>query len=314
MRNVPQLKLVREDQGWSQRDLAARSGVAQNTISQLERGERQAMPSTVRKLAEALGVEPSVLLVYELVPREHEVLRLMKQGHSMSEVAQRLHMSRATVMVQLENIMTKLTEGTREASRQREADQRQETQPLPDCSRLWKAAAEESRKELEWNWAEYYVSGNFVEVEESISPEQKESILSIFGERYLGSIIPALLSYNEDLFVARSRVESNDPKETIEAAQLVLRGAKRIAEEYDSKLHSFRRIPEHYYADPAAHSRIMKLQKALSEQRVAAAEAIRELMDVYAESLDALEDQILGMRKESDVLEEFVMQAHDWER
>src|SRR5215217_5804554 len=62
MRDVPQLKLVREGQGWSQRDLAARSGVAPNTISQLERGERQAMPSTVRKLADALDVEPTMLL------------------------------------------------------------------------------------------------------------------------------------------------------------------------------------------------------------------------------------------------------------
>src|SRR5215212_12002704 len=62
MRDVPQLKPIREDQGWSQRDLAARSGVAQNTISQLERGERKAMPSTVHKLADALGVDPPVLM------------------------------------------------------------------------------------------------------------------------------------------------------------------------------------------------------------------------------------------------------------
>src|SRR5215211_3987226 len=69
MRDVPQLKFVREDQGWSQRTLAARSGVAQNTISQLERGERMAMPSTVRKLADALGVEPSVLLAESWMDR-----------------------------------------------------------------------------------------------------------------------------------------------------------------------------------------------------------------------------------------------------
>src|SRR5215212_5698970 len=129
MRDVPRLKAVREDQGWSQRDLAARSGVAQNTISQLERGERKAMPSTVRKLAEALGVEPSVLLVDEFVPREHEVLSLMNEGYSMSEVAQKLQLSRGTVRVQLENIMTRLTDATREASRQREAGHRHETQP-----------------------------------------------------------------------------------------------------------------------------------------------------------------------------------------
>src|SRR5215212_11724901 len=78
MRDVPQLKPIREDQGWSQRDLAARSGVAQNTISQLERGERKAMPSTVRKLADALGVDPPVLMAEPRIdaykPREQEAV------------------------------------------------------------------------------------------------------------------------------------------------------------------------------------------------------------------------------------------------
>src|SRR5215217_7049534 len=97
MRDVPQLKLVREGQGWSQRDLAARSGVAQNTISQLERGERKAMPSTVRKLAEALGVEPSVLLGEALTTRELEVLMLLSQGRTNPEIAQNLMVSRGTV-------------------------------------------------------------------------------------------------------------------------------------------------------------------------------------------------------------------------
>ena len=36
--------------------------MGQNTISQLERGERRSMPSTVRKLAHSLGVDPSVLM------------------------------------------------------------------------------------------------------------------------------------------------------------------------------------------------------------------------------------------------------------
>src|SRR5918995_5686778 len=72
MRDVAQLKLVREDQGWSQRTLAARSGVGQNTISQLERGERKAMPSTVRKLADALGVDPPVLMAESRINRPIE--------------------------------------------------------------------------------------------------------------------------------------------------------------------------------------------------------------------------------------------------
>ena len=36
-------------------------------------------------------------------------------------------------------------------------------------------------------------------------------------------------------------------------------------------------------------------------------------MDFYDEILDTLEDQILGMRKESDVLEQFVTQGRNWE-
>lgn len=42
----------------SQQDLERVSGVAQHTISELESGKRKARPSTVRKLAKALGVEP----------------------------------------------------------------------------------------------------------------------------------------------------------------------------------------------------------------------------------------------------------------
>jgi transcriptional regulator with XRE-family HTH domain len=62
MRTLGNLKELREERGLSQRDLAHMSGVAQPTVGQLERGERKARPSTLRKLAIALGVEPSTLL------------------------------------------------------------------------------------------------------------------------------------------------------------------------------------------------------------------------------------------------------------
>src|SRR5215210_1705749 len=108
MRDVPQLKLVREEQGWSQRALAAMSGVAQNTISQLERGERKAMPSTVRKLAEALGVDASLLLTDVLTPRQLEVLSLMSQGYTNPEIAKELDLSVSTVKRHIDQIMPKL--------------------------------------------------------------------------------------------------------------------------------------------------------------------------------------------------------------
>jgi transcriptional regulator with XRE-family HTH domain len=46
----------------SQEDLAERSGVARDTISKLETGQRGAYPSTIRKLAAGLDVEPRMLL------------------------------------------------------------------------------------------------------------------------------------------------------------------------------------------------------------------------------------------------------------
>jgi transcriptional regulator with XRE-family HTH domain len=46
----------------SQEDLAEKSGVARDTISKLETGQRGAYPSTIRKLAAGLDVEPQMLL------------------------------------------------------------------------------------------------------------------------------------------------------------------------------------------------------------------------------------------------------------
>lgn len=46
----------------SQAELAKATGVHTATISRLETGRTGARPSTLRRLAEALGVEPRVLL------------------------------------------------------------------------------------------------------------------------------------------------------------------------------------------------------------------------------------------------------------
>ena len=59
---------LRVGQVLSQRDLAARAGVAANTIAELEAGKRQAYPATVRKLAQALGVHPQELLEPRRLP------------------------------------------------------------------------------------------------------------------------------------------------------------------------------------------------------------------------------------------------------
>jgi len=78
MERLPLLKSLREAQSLSQRALAERSGVAHDTIGQLERGERSARPSTVRKLGAALDVEPH-LLTLELAEAVR-FLELVEEG------------------------------------------------------------------------------------------------------------------------------------------------------------------------------------------------------------------------------------------
>ena len=56
------LRELRRHQALSQRDLARIAGTRQETISRLESGERDARGFTVRRLAEALGVEPHELM------------------------------------------------------------------------------------------------------------------------------------------------------------------------------------------------------------------------------------------------------------
>jgi transcriptional regulator with XRE-family HTH domain len=56
------LRELRLASGMSQPELARRAGISQSFLSQLERGRHEAGPSTVRKLAEALGVDPSELV------------------------------------------------------------------------------------------------------------------------------------------------------------------------------------------------------------------------------------------------------------
>jgi transcriptional regulator with XRE-family HTH domain len=56
------LRELRRERALSQKDLEHATGIAQSTLSALESGNRDAQPRTVRKLAEALGVEPRELM------------------------------------------------------------------------------------------------------------------------------------------------------------------------------------------------------------------------------------------------------------
>ena len=60
--NVERLRELRREQVLSLRELEDKSGVSYNTIWRIEAGRQGAHPRTVRKLADALGVEPRELI------------------------------------------------------------------------------------------------------------------------------------------------------------------------------------------------------------------------------------------------------------
>ena len=55
------LRQLREHEALTQRDLSERTGISINSISLIEQDKASARLSTVRKLADALGVHPSEL-------------------------------------------------------------------------------------------------------------------------------------------------------------------------------------------------------------------------------------------------------------
>jgi len=51
------LREVRRELGYTSRELSEKSGVSMSTISMIETGKQQPHPSTLRKLADAMGVD-----------------------------------------------------------------------------------------------------------------------------------------------------------------------------------------------------------------------------------------------------------------
>lgn len=57
------VRALRQQRVYGQTELARLAGVTRETVAKIESGDRQRVyPSTVRKLAEALGVEPVHLI------------------------------------------------------------------------------------------------------------------------------------------------------------------------------------------------------------------------------------------------------------
>jgi transcriptional regulator with XRE-family HTH domain len=58
---MPTLKEVRESKFFSQHDLAESTGLSVSTINRIENGKQKPLPRTIRKIAKALQVDPSVI-------------------------------------------------------------------------------------------------------------------------------------------------------------------------------------------------------------------------------------------------------------
>jgi len=61
LQTTTRLRELRDRASLSQEELAERADVSRATIADLERGKRTAQPKTRRKLAKALGVQPTEL-------------------------------------------------------------------------------------------------------------------------------------------------------------------------------------------------------------------------------------------------------------
>jgi len=55
--DLPMLKRLRAERGWSVRQLAKEAGLSPTTVNEIELGKRRAQDGTVKKLTDAFGVE-----------------------------------------------------------------------------------------------------------------------------------------------------------------------------------------------------------------------------------------------------------------
>jgi len=56
------IREARERKVWGQAELARAAGIKANTLWKIEHGKQEPRPSTVRKIAEVLGLDPAELM------------------------------------------------------------------------------------------------------------------------------------------------------------------------------------------------------------------------------------------------------------
>jgi transcriptional regulator with XRE-family HTH domain len=64
-----QIRLIREEKGLTVRVLSDRTGLAENSISRIERGERIPSATSVEAIARGLGVTPGALFAEPTLPK-----------------------------------------------------------------------------------------------------------------------------------------------------------------------------------------------------------------------------------------------------
>ena len=87
------LRDLRRRRGWSQVELAKEAGVTDETISNIERGEHEPRPTTLRKVATALGVAVEDLFPDQAAPKGTALTQLtaarLRHGMTRRQLAQR---------------------------------------------------------------------------------------------------------------------------------------------------------------------------------------------------------------------------------
>jgi transcriptional regulator with XRE-family HTH domain len=279
-----ELRILREHRALSLRELAKMSGVSHVAISQIERGERRARPSTIRKLANALGVEPSTLAggYSRLVVTTD--LSERRKWEAAGEWAEYYVSGRIADEVDVDPEVVDEEEKAKLV-----ADQ--EHSYLKECF-MGPLADEEVKAKLLADQWDRFLKGD--------DTTTLADVLSTWVE------FPELEDrYAEALRVVRLKIEGGDPGEIIEAAQLIWRSAQRLEEALQSRVRSFQRLPNHYYERPQSMHRIEALRSSLQE----AIEALRELLELYDTALKRLQEAwVVDMRRKERELKDLTQQ------